>query len=155
MKDSAVQRTQTGRSDKAPPRDRILQTAADLFYRHGIHSVGIDRIIAESGVAKMTFYRHFPSKARLVAEYLGQKEQGWQQVFGAITADTSKPVLERVLSIFDALERGARCESCDWLLPLRDGFAFVTWALAFLGNRVRWRGHWFRLCPGGRMEEIG
>ncbi|HEY5973813.1 MAG TPA: bacteriohopanetetrol glucosamine biosynthesis glycosyltransferase HpnI [Geobacteraceae bacterium] len=42
-----------------------------------------------------------------------------------------------------------------WLLPLRDGFAFVTWALAFLGNRVRWRGHWFRLCPGGRMEEIG
>jgi ceramide glucosyltransferase len=42
-----------------------------------------------------------------------------------------------------------------WLLPLRDGFAFVTWALAFLGNRVRWRGHWFRLRPGGRMEEIG
>ncbi len=41
-----------------------------------------------------------------------------------------------------------------WLLPLRDGFAFATWALAFLGNRVRWRGHLFRLLPGGRIKEI-
>jgi ceramide glucosyltransferase len=42
-----------------------------------------------------------------------------------------------------------------WLLPIRDGFGFVTWALAFLGRRVRWRGHLFRLVPGGRIEEIG
>ena len=42
-----------------------------------------------------------------------------------------------------------------WLLPARDGLAFATWALAFLGNRVRWRGHLFRLVRGGRIEEIG
>ncbi|WP_145017412.1 bacteriohopanetetrol glucosamine biosynthesis glycosyltransferase HpnI [Geobacter argillaceus] len=42
-----------------------------------------------------------------------------------------------------------------WLLPLRDLLAFATWALAFLGNRVRWRGHLFRLLPGGAIEEIG
>ncbi|HEX8960921.1 MAG TPA: bacteriohopanetetrol glucosamine biosynthesis glycosyltransferase HpnI [Geobacteraceae bacterium] len=41
-----------------------------------------------------------------------------------------------------------------WLLPLRDGLAFVTWGLAFMGNRVRWRGHLFRLLPGGRIEEV-
>ena len=41
-----------------------------------------------------------------------------------------------------------------WLLPLRDLLAFATWALAFLGNRVRWRGHLFRLRPGGAIEEI-
>ncbi|HEY6873317.1 MAG TPA: bacteriohopanetetrol glucosamine biosynthesis glycosyltransferase HpnI [Geobacteraceae bacterium] len=41
-----------------------------------------------------------------------------------------------------------------WLLPLRDGLAFATWGLSFLGNRVRWRGHLFRLLPGGRIEEI-
>jgi len=40
-----------------------------------------------------------------------------------------------------------------WLLPLRDLFAFSTWALSFLGNRVSWRGHLFRLLPGGRIEE--
>ena len=40
-----------------------------------------------------------------------------------------------------------------WLLPLRDFFAFATWALSFLGNRVTWRGHRFRLLPGGRIAE--
>jgi ceramide glucosyltransferase len=41
-----------------------------------------------------------------------------------------------------------------WLLPVRDAFSFATWALAFLGNRVRWRGHLYRLLPGGRIEEV-
>lgn len=41
-----------------------------------------------------------------------------------------------------------------WLLPVRDGLAFATWGLSFLGNRVRWRGHLYRLLPGGRMEEL-
>lgn len=85
------------------PRDRVLRTALDLFYEHGVHSVGIDRIIAESGVAKMTFYRHFPSKARLIAEYLAYKEQTWQQLIGRFAGDSSKPALERLLAIFDAL----------------------------------------------------
>jgi len=41
-----------------------------------------------------------------------------------------------------------------WLLPLRDFFSFAMWGLAFLGNRVRWRGHRFRLLPGGRIVEM-
>jgi len=85
------------------PRDRVLRTALDLFYEHGVHSVGIDRIIAESGVAKMTFYRHFPSKARLIAEYLAYKHRDWQQLIARFTGDESKPALERLLAIFDAL----------------------------------------------------
>jgi AcrR family transcriptional regulator len=90
-------------STKLPPRERILRTAAQLFYRHGVHSVGIDRIIAESGVAKMTFYRHFPSKARLVATYLAQKEHGWRQLLGQYTRDPAQTPLEKALAIFDAL----------------------------------------------------
>ena len=43
-------------------RERILDTATQLFYRDGIHRVGIDLVIAESGVAKMSLYRHFGSK---------------------------------------------------------------------------------------------
>lgn len=41
-----------------------------------------------------------------------------------------------------------------WLLPVRDALSFVTWGLAFLGNRVRWHGHLYRLLPGGRIEEV-
>lgn len=41
-----------------------------------------------------------------------------------------------------------------WLLPLRDLLAFVTWGLAFTGQKVRWRGHLFRLLPGGRIEDV-
>ncbi len=86
------------------PRDRVLRTALALFYEHGVHSVGVDRIIAESGVAKMTFYRHFPSKARLIAEYLACKHKGWEQLFARFAGDESKPALERLLAVFDALE---------------------------------------------------
>jgi AcrR family transcriptional regulator len=85
------------------PRERILKTASDLFYRFSIHTVGIDRIIAESGVAKMTFYKHFPSKANLIATYLRQKNAFWLNM---LTTASNRPGLsppERVLAIFDAL----------------------------------------------------
>jgi AcrR family transcriptional regulator len=51
-------------------RRRILETASTLFYSEGLHSVGIDRIIAEAEVAKATFYNHFPSKDELVRAYV-------------------------------------------------------------------------------------
>jgi AcrR family transcriptional regulator len=64
-----------------PARDRILQTAHDLFYSEGVRATGIDRIIAESGVAKLTFYRHFPSKNDLVLAFLDYRHQRWMAWF--------------------------------------------------------------------------
>jgi AcrR family transcriptional regulator len=64
-----------------PARDRILLTAHDLFYRNGIRATGIDRIIAESGVAKLTFYRHFPSKDALIAAFLEVRHTRWMGWF--------------------------------------------------------------------------
>lgn len=55
---------------KSPPRDRIVATASDLFYRHGIRAVGVEAIAEAAGTNKMTLYRHFASKDELVAEYL-------------------------------------------------------------------------------------
>lgn len=62
-------------------RERIVLTAHDLFYREGIRATGIDRVIAESGVTKVTFYRHFPSKNHLIREFLEYRHQRWMAWF--------------------------------------------------------------------------
>ena len=62
-------------------RERILASAHDLFYRDGIRATGVDRLIAESGVAKLTFYRHFASKDDLVRAFLGHRHERWMAWF--------------------------------------------------------------------------
>ena len=56
-------------------RGRLLATATRLFYAEGVHAVGIDRIIAEAGVAKATFYHHFSSKDELVRAYIVEQDR--------------------------------------------------------------------------------
>lgn len=60
-----------------PAKERILLTAHDLFYRDGIRATGVDKVIAESGVSKVTFYRHFPSKRDLIRAFLEYRHQRW------------------------------------------------------------------------------
>jgi len=68
----------------SPPRERILAVARDMFYRHGVHGVGVDAIAEAAGTNKMTLYRHFASKDVLIAECLGQMvgefEAAWQEM---------------------------------------------------------------------------
>jgi AcrR family transcriptional regulator len=64
-----------------PARERILLTAHDLFYREGIRATGIDRVIAEAVVTKVTFYRHFPSKNALICAFLEYRHQRWMAWF--------------------------------------------------------------------------
>ncbi|WP_198117994.1 TetR/AcrR family transcriptional regulator [Massilia rhizosphaerae] len=64
-------------------RDRILDTAKRLFYRDGFRATGIDRIVAESGVAKMSLYRHFASKDDLIAAFLDWRHEHWTAWFTA------------------------------------------------------------------------
>lgn len=58
-------------------RERVLHTAHRLFYQDGIRATGIDRIIEQAAVTKVTFYRHFPSKNHLVEAYLEYRHQRW------------------------------------------------------------------------------
>jgi len=91
-----------------PARERILLTAHDLFYREGIRATGIDRVIAESGVAKLTFYRHFPSKNELIRAFLAYRHERWMAWFA------------------DALQRhgAGRGKGIDALVPaLREWFS--------------------------------
>jgi AcrR family transcriptional regulator len=60
----------TAKNEEIPPRERILDAARDLFYSRGIRCVSVDEIAAAAQTNKMTLYRHFESKDRLVAEYL-------------------------------------------------------------------------------------
>lgn len=66
---------------QASARDRILETAARLFYQDGFRATGIDKIIAESGVAKMSLYRHFASKNDLITAFLERRHDFWMQWF--------------------------------------------------------------------------
>ena len=69
-------------ADPAPgPRQRILATAHDLFYRDGIRATGIDRVIAAAGVTKVTFYRQFPSKNDLILAFLEYRHARWMSWF--------------------------------------------------------------------------
>ena len=62
-------------------RERILRTAHDLFYAEGLRATGIDRVIADAGVTKVTFYRHFPSKNDLILAYLNLRHERWMNWF--------------------------------------------------------------------------
>ena len=68
-------------------RTRLLKTASQVFYAEGIHSVGVDRIVAEAQVTRATFYRHFPSKETLVVAYLTEVDRAVRsQVDAAVAA---------------------------------------------------------------------
>lgn len=64
-----------------PARERIVRAAQILFYQHGIRSTGVDRVILEAHVTKVTFYRHFPSKGALIAAYLERRHDEWIRWF--------------------------------------------------------------------------
>jgi AcrR family transcriptional regulator len=100
-------------------RERILDTAYDLFSRHGIRAVGVDRIIATSGVAKMSLYRHFHSKEALVLAFLQEREKRWtMEWLHAEATSRAGDGAGRLLAIFDVFDewfREADFEGCSFI----------------------------------------
>lgn len=95
-----TQKGTENRPDASPPRRRLLDAAIRLFYEEGIHAVGIDRIIAEAGVAKASFYKHFPSKEDLVVGYLEEVDQLGR---AAVEALPDQAPRQRVSAIMDRI----------------------------------------------------
>lgn len=77
--------------DSLPPRQHLLEVAAELFYREGINSVGIDQIVREAGVTRATLYRHFPGKEALVVAYLQREDEQLRAVFAQGEAQAVSP----------------------------------------------------------------
>jgi AcrR family transcriptional regulator len=103
----------------ASARERIDQTAYELFSRHGIRAVGVDKIIARSGVAKMTLFRHYPTKEQLALAFLRRREELWTRAWlqGEVERRANDP-RERLLAIFDVFDKWfhrADFEGCSFI----------------------------------------
>ncbi|MDR6665598.1 TetR/AcrR family transcriptional regulator [Rhizobium sp. 1399] len=85
-------------------RQHIIETAYTLFKRDGFHATGIDRIIAEAKVAKMTMYRHFPSKDGLIVEVLNWRTDRFKCQLDRLSETAMTPD-EKIMAVFDWHER--------------------------------------------------
>ena len=85
-------------------RERILQAAAQLFYRHGIHATGVAALTEAAHVSTRTFYQHFPTKNALVEAYLRRYDADAPLAAELQLTRDDLPPAERLLAIFDPLE---------------------------------------------------
>jgi AcrR family transcriptional regulator len=97
---------------KSRVRDRIFETACELFYRHGIHGVGVDEIAAEAGSNKMSFYRSFASKDALVTEYLREQEREYWAWWDAAVARYPDDPRRQIEALFEAQLEIAMANNC-------------------------------------------
>ncbi|MEV4199744.1 TetR/AcrR family transcriptional regulator [Micromonospora globbae] len=88
-------------------RQRLLDTATRIFYGEGIHSVGVDRIIAEAKVTRATFYRHFPGKEDLVVAYLQTADQAIRDQLDVAVA-AGLPAPEALRAVAESIARDIR-----------------------------------------------
>ncbi len=93
------------------PKDKVFQTAARLFYQHGYRAIGVDTIAAESGIGKMTLYRHYPSKDDLIVAYLKDSNELFWNNFEQITKDSPTP-REKLLAFFQSLQDYVKTPTC-------------------------------------------
>jgi AcrR family transcriptional regulator len=117
--------TTTRRSSESA-REDVLTAAYELFNQRGVRAIGVDAIIARAGVAKATFYHHFPSKDDLVIAFLQRREQLWtREWFEAEVNRRGATAEERLLAIFDVFDEWFQrddFEGCPFLRTLFETF---------------------------------
>jgi AcrR family transcriptional regulator len=103
----------------ADTKSRLLDAAGELFYAHGINATGVDTIVAKSGVAKMTLYKHFPSKDVLVAEWLRRQSERWRSDLDRSLSRIADSPADKLARLFEVL--------AEWFAdPSFRGCAFVN-----------------------------
>ena len=103
---------------RAEKREHLIEVATELFNRCGYHASGIDRVIADSGIAKTTLYRHFRTKEDLIVAVLQRIDTQYREGMRAgVDRLASKPI-EKLLATFDVLEdwfRGKSFYGCPFM----------------------------------------
>jgi AcrR family transcriptional regulator len=102
----------------ASPRDRVLDTADQLFFSVGVHAVGVDRVIAEAGVARATLFRHFPTKDHLIAAYLERRALRAREALAALRAahpDDPADVLAAIADVVDDYRHLPGFRGCEFI----------------------------------------
>lgn len=102
----------TGECAKPRVRDRIFDTARELFYSQGIRCVGVDTIACAAGTNKMSFYRSFPSKDDLVNEYLQKEADEFREWWDAAIAPYAGNPRRQIEAIFEAQVTRIRSPGC-------------------------------------------
>jgi AcrR family transcriptional regulator len=103
----------------ADTQERIIRTAYELFTQNGLNAVGVDRIVADAGVAKTTLYRHFRSKDELIVKVIERHSQLWLRDW--LEPETSKRAnspADRLLAVFESLDDWFADENFQGCLPL-------------------------------------
>jgi AcrR family transcriptional regulator len=105
--------------DTKSGRERVARAAYDLFSRHGTRAVGVDAVIGEAGVAKMTLYRNFASKDELILAFLERREalwtHGWVQAESQRRGDTPVQRLLAIFEIFSEWFARSDFEGCSFI----------------------------------------
>lgn len=111
---SSKESKQVADTSRRPARDRIFETARDMFYRKGIRAVGVEAIATEAGATKMSLYRNFPSKDELVAEVLRQQSREgwawWDEVIAVHASPRAK--LEGLFDAFGQMSQESEDHGC-------------------------------------------
>jgi AcrR family transcriptional regulator len=119
MESNGVRSSRSGSVEMESGRERVMRAAYELFSRDGVRSVGVDTVIAEAGVAKMTLYRNFPSKEDLVLAFLRRREElwthGWVEREVLARADTPAGRLLAAFDLFDEWFRTPNFEGCAFV----------------------------------------
>jgi AcrR family transcriptional regulator len=92
-------------------KEKLFQTAARLFYQHGYRAIGVDTIAAESGIGKMTLYRHFPSKDDLIVAFLRHSDDEFWEYFEQSTKDAATS-RDKLIAFFIALQEYVMSPAC-------------------------------------------
>jgi AcrR family transcriptional regulator len=99
--------------------DRLVGVAMHLFYRHGINSVGLDWILAEAGVSKTTFYKHFKSKDQLVVKTLEARDAwemgAWREAVRFLVGDAPERQLVGLIDVLDILFNDSAFLGCQFI----------------------------------------
>lgn len=107
-------------------RQRIFETARDLFYRQGIRAVGVETIAAEAGTTKMSLYRHFPSKDELTAECLRADHEEFNQWWDEVISQHPGNPRKQLEALFQQFQFGCECKETERGCPLANAAVELT-----------------------------